>query len=174
MFCSVLFCFFCIVLLCLYIVLSNAVLSCSIISCSFFYQDDIPISNFVDLFGRSPLVAWHDDKLGETLATFKREKSHIAVVRTVNNLGQVILMVYSDILIWIILRRLLSFSYFLLRLNDFYIIIFLIIFAVLTVNFVTITLQQFLSLNAYLITYHYIILLSLFVMSYLFLPNRLN
>ena len=41
------------------------------------------------LFGRQPLVAWHDDQLGETLASFRKEKSHIAVVRNVNDHGMV-------------------------------------------------------------------------------------
>lgn len=47
------------------------------------------MSSFVALVGRVPLVAWHDDQLGETLASFRKHKSHIAVVRNVNNTGPV-------------------------------------------------------------------------------------
>ena len=47
------------------------------------------MSSFVALVGRVPLVAWHDDQLGETLASFRKNKSHIAVVRNVNNTGPV-------------------------------------------------------------------------------------
>lgn len=48
-------------------------------------EDDIPISNFVDMFGRKPIFVWHDDKLGETLATFRNERAHLALVRDVEN-----------------------------------------------------------------------------------------
>ena len=41
------------------------------------------------LFGRQPLIVWHDNQLGETLASFRKEKSHIAVVRNVNDRGLV-------------------------------------------------------------------------------------
>ena len=34
-------------------------------------KDETPIRNFVNLFGRKPAVIWHDDKLGETLSTFR-------------------------------------------------------------------------------------------------------
>ena len=47
------------------------------------------MSSFVALVGRVPIVAWHDDQLGETLASFRKNKSHIAVVRNVNNTGPV-------------------------------------------------------------------------------------
>ena len=47
------------------------------------------MSSFVALVGRVPLVAWHDDQLGETLASFRKNKSHIAVVRNVNSTGPV-------------------------------------------------------------------------------------
>jgi hypothetical protein len=43
----------------------------------------------VVLFGRQPLIVWHDNQLGETLASFRKEKSHIAVVRNVNDRGLV-------------------------------------------------------------------------------------
>lgn len=47
------------------------------------------MKGFVVLFGRQPLIVWHDDQLGETLASFRKEKSHIAVVRNVNDRGLV-------------------------------------------------------------------------------------
>jgi metal transporter CNNM len=50
-------------------------------------EDEIPVSSFIRLFGRRPVVAWHDERLGEILTTFKKEKSHIAVVRNVNSTG---------------------------------------------------------------------------------------
>ena len=46
--------------------------------------------NFIDLFGRKPAVVWHDDNLGDTLAMFKREKSHMAIVRDVENDGSAV------------------------------------------------------------------------------------
>ena len=52
-------------------------------------QDETPVSNFMDLFGRKPAVVWHDSKLGETLSMFKAEKSHMAIVRDVVSEGQV-------------------------------------------------------------------------------------
>lgn len=52
-------------------------------------EDDIPIENFISLFGRKPIVVWHDDKLGQTLATFRDERSHMAMVRDVDNSGEV-------------------------------------------------------------------------------------
>jgi CRP-like cAMP-binding protein len=50
-------------------------------------EDDIPISNFVDMFGRRPIFVWHDDKLGVTLSTFRNERAHLALVRDVENQG---------------------------------------------------------------------------------------
>jgi metal transporter CNNM len=52
-------------------------------------EDEIPISNFLDLFGRKPIFVWHDDKLGETLSTFRNERAHLALVRDVENEGDV-------------------------------------------------------------------------------------
>lgn len=51
-------------------------------------EDDIPISNFVDMFGRRPIFVWHDDKLGETLSTFRNERAHLALVRDVESQGE--------------------------------------------------------------------------------------
>ena len=50
-------------------------------------DDETPIANFVRLFGRQPAVVWHDQKLGETLSMFKKGKSHMAIVRNVNDTG---------------------------------------------------------------------------------------
>jgi hypothetical protein len=37
----------------------------------------------VEFFGRKPVMVWHDQLLGETLATFRRERAHLAIVRDV-------------------------------------------------------------------------------------------
>jgi hypothetical protein len=47
------------------------------------FQDETPITNFVEFFGRKPVFVWHDEFLGETLTTFKRERAHLAIVRDV-------------------------------------------------------------------------------------------
>ncbi|KAJ1437700.1 hypothetical protein B484DRAFT_324434 [Ochromonadaceae sp. CCMP2298] len=52
-------------------------------------EDETPVQNFMLLFGRKPAVVWHDQKLGETLAMFKREKAHMAVVRDAPCFGSV-------------------------------------------------------------------------------------
>jgi hypothetical protein len=41
------------------------------------------VSNFVEFFGRKPVMVWHDQLLGETLATFRREHAHLAMVQDV-------------------------------------------------------------------------------------------
>jgi len=46
-------------------------------------EDETPVKNFMDLFGRKPAVVWYDNKLGETLAMFRNKKSHMAVVRDI-------------------------------------------------------------------------------------------
>ncbi len=48
-------------------------------------DDETPIANFVRLFGRQPIVVWHDQKLGETLSLFKKGRSHMAIVRDVKD-----------------------------------------------------------------------------------------
>ena len=35
-------------------------------------QDHTSVGSFIRLFGRHPVVAWHDMSLGETLATFRK------------------------------------------------------------------------------------------------------
>lgn len=46
-------------------------------------EDDLTVGNFLRLFGRPPVVVWGDDKLGETMLKFRRDRSHIAIVRGV-------------------------------------------------------------------------------------------
>ncbi len=48
-------------------------------------EDETPIRNFISLFGRKPMVVWHDQKLGETLSMFRNERAHMAIVRDVEN-----------------------------------------------------------------------------------------
>ncbi len=55
-------------------------------------EDCTPVQGFLSLFGRKPGVVWHDSKLGETLTMFKQEKSHMAIVRDVENEGEVNLL----------------------------------------------------------------------------------
>jgi metal transporter CNNM len=50
-------------------------------------DDETLVSNFVRLFGRQPVIAWHDMKLGEALSHFRKGRSHLAIVRTVNDEG---------------------------------------------------------------------------------------
>lgn len=52
-------------------------------------EDDTPLSNFISLFGRKPIFVWHDQTLGEVLSTFQKERAHIALVRDVENSGDV-------------------------------------------------------------------------------------
>jgi metal transporter CNNM len=47
-------------------------------------QDDTPVRNFIQIFSRSYHLVWPDQKLGDVLRLFKRGKSHIAIVRDVN------------------------------------------------------------------------------------------
>lgn len=50
-------------------------------------KDEIPIRNFVTLFGRRPPVVWPDQKLGEVLKMFRQSHGHMAIVRDVCNSG---------------------------------------------------------------------------------------
>jgi len=47
-------------------------------------EDEIPVKNFVQIFGRGLHVVWPDDKLGDVLKLLKRGRSHMALVRGVN------------------------------------------------------------------------------------------
>eukprot|EP00581_Thalassiosira_minuscula_P008146 CAMPEP_0183711932 /NCGR_PEP_ID=MMETSP0737-20130205/7258_1 /TAXON_ID=385413 /ORGANISM="Thalassiosira miniscula, Strain CCMP1093" /LENGTH=807 /DNA_ID=CAMNT_0025940503 /DNA_START=443 /DNA_END=2866 /DNA_ORIENTATION=+ len=48
-------------------------------------EDEIPVKNFVQIFGRGLHVIWPDDKLGDVLKLLKRGRSHMALVRDVND-----------------------------------------------------------------------------------------
>eukprot|EP00549_Striatella_unipunctata_P025861 CAMPEP_0118678026 /NCGR_PEP_ID=MMETSP0800-20121206/2971_1 /TAXON_ID=210618 ORGANISM="Striatella unipunctata, Strain CCMP2910" /NCGR_SAMPLE_ID=MMETSP0800 /ASSEMBLY_ACC=CAM_ASM_000638 /LENGTH=494 /DNA_ID=CAMNT_0006573799 /DNA_START=881 /DNA_END=2365 /DNA_ORIENTATION=+ len=48
-------------------------------------EDEIPIRSFVQIFGRGLHVVWPDDRLGDVLRELKKGRSHMAVVREVNN-----------------------------------------------------------------------------------------
>lgn len=47
-------------------------------------EDEIPVKNFVHIFGRGMHVVWADDNLGDVLKLLKSGNSHMAVVRDVN------------------------------------------------------------------------------------------
>lgn len=46
-------------------------------------EDETTVRNFIQIFGRSFLLVWPDEKLGDTLLLFKKGNSHIAIVRDV-------------------------------------------------------------------------------------------
>ena len=48
-------------------------------------EDETPVLNFIQIFGRGVHVVWPDDKLGEVLCELKQGRSHMALVRDVNN-----------------------------------------------------------------------------------------
>ncbi|KAL9191440.1 hypothetical protein ACHAXT_001146 [Thalassiosira profunda] len=48
-------------------------------------EDEIPVKNFVQIFGRGLHVVWPDDKLDKVLKLLKRGRSHMALVRDVND-----------------------------------------------------------------------------------------
>lgn len=48
-------------------------------------EDEVPIRSFVQIFGRGVHVVWPDDTLGDVLAELKKGRTHLAVVRDVNN-----------------------------------------------------------------------------------------
>jgi len=48
-------------------------------------EDETPLRSFVQIFGRGVHVVWPDDKLGDVLRELKKGKSHMALVRDVNN-----------------------------------------------------------------------------------------
>ena len=48
-------------------------------------EDNTRVSDFVDIFGRGLHVVWPDDSLGDVLRDLKSGKSHMALVRDVNN-----------------------------------------------------------------------------------------
>lgn len=48
-------------------------------------EDEIPVKNFVQIFGRGLHVVWPDDKLGDVMKLLKKGRSHMALVRDVND-----------------------------------------------------------------------------------------
>jgi len=48
-------------------------------------EDNTRVSDFVDIFSRGLHVVWPDDSLGDVLRELKSGKSHMALVRDVNN-----------------------------------------------------------------------------------------
>ncbi|CAM9946697.1 unnamed protein product, partial [Discosporangium mesarthrocarpum] len=51
-------------------------------------EEETPLINFVHIFGRPVQYVWPDYRLGEVLKLFKEGKSHMGVVRDVNNKGE--------------------------------------------------------------------------------------
>ena len=48
-------------------------------------EDETRVADFVEIFGRALHVVWVDDKLGDVLRELKQGRSHMALVRDVNN-----------------------------------------------------------------------------------------
>lgn len=48
-------------------------------------EDCVPVRSFIQIFGRNVHLVWPDDLLGEVLEELKKGRSHLAVVRDVNN-----------------------------------------------------------------------------------------
>ena len=48
-------------------------------------EDETPLRNFVSIFGRGAHLVWPDEKLGDVLRELKKGRSHMAIVRDVNN-----------------------------------------------------------------------------------------
>lgn len=48
-------------------------------------EDDTRVSDVINIFGRSLNTVWPDDKLGDVLRELKTGRSHMALVRDVNN-----------------------------------------------------------------------------------------
>jgi metal transporter CNNM len=48
-------------------------------------EDETRVSDFVDIFGRGVHVVWPDDKLSDVLRELRKGRSHMALVRGVNN-----------------------------------------------------------------------------------------
>jgi metal transporter CNNM len=47
-------------------------------------EDETSVSEFIEIFGRGVHVVWPDDNLGEVLRELKGGRSHMALVRDVN------------------------------------------------------------------------------------------
>lgn len=48
-------------------------------------EDCVPVRSFIQIFGRNVHLVWPDELLGDVLKVLKKGKSHLAVVRDVNN-----------------------------------------------------------------------------------------
>mmetsp|Transcript_20926 Transcript_20926/g.45562 ORF Transcript_20926/g.45562 Transcript_20926/m.45562 type:complete len:771 (-) Transcript_20926:2372-4684(-) len=48
-------------------------------------EDSVPVRSFIQIFGRNVHLVWPDDTLGDVLTELKKGRSHLAVVRDVNN-----------------------------------------------------------------------------------------
>lgn len=48
-------------------------------------EDGTRVADFIEIFGRALHVVWADDKLGDVLRELKQGRSHMALVRDVNN-----------------------------------------------------------------------------------------
>ena len=48
-------------------------------------EDNVPVRSFIQIFGRNVHLVWPDDSLGDVLGELKKGRSHLAVVRDVNN-----------------------------------------------------------------------------------------
>lgn len=48
-------------------------------------EDEVPIKSFIQIFGRGTHLVWPDDTLGDVLAELKKGRTHLALVRDVNN-----------------------------------------------------------------------------------------
>jgi metal transporter CNNM len=52
------------------------------------YSTGTRVADIIDIFGRSLHVAWADDTLGDVLRELKKGRSHMALVRDVNNVDE--------------------------------------------------------------------------------------
>ena len=50
-------------------------------------EDETAVADFIEIFGRGVHVVWPDDKLGDVLVELKRGRSHMALVRDVQDDG---------------------------------------------------------------------------------------
>ena len=48
-------------------------------------ENETRVRDFVEIFARGVHVVWHDDKLGDVLRELKQGRSHMALVRDINN-----------------------------------------------------------------------------------------
>ena len=47
-------------------------------------EDETRVSDFIEIFGRGVHVVWPDDKLGDVLRELRQGRSHMGLVRDVN------------------------------------------------------------------------------------------